>query len=85
MEGVIDAILSGRTSVQQATVEMTASLSPGEAHELLDVFDETQRTLRQGWAGMDHPNPQVEAGRYLISIAFTADQLRVLKTMTLDE
>jgi len=85
VEGLVDAILAGRTSVKQATVDMSASLSPGEAQSLLAVFDGTQRTLRQGWAGMEHPSPQVEAGRYVVSIAFSADQLRALKSMPLDE
>jgi len=81
VEGLIDAILAGRTTVQQATVEMRSALSGGEARALLDVFDGTQRALRQGWNGMEHPDPQTEASNYVIAIAFTHDQLHALRTM----
>ena len=79
--GLIDAILARRTTVNQATVEMASALSGGEARALLDVFDGTQRALRAGWFGMEHPDPQTEASRYVIAIAFTPDQLHVLRTM----
>jgi microcystin-dependent protein len=78
---LIDAILARRTTVDQATREMASALSGGEARALLDVFDGTQRALRTGWFGMEHPDPQTEASRYVIAIAFTRDQLRALRTM----
>jgi|SRR5947209_703712 len=79
--GLTDAILARRTTVQQATVEMASALSGGEARALLEIFDGTQRALRTGWSGMEHPDPQTEASRYVIAIAFTRDQLRALRTM----
>jgi microcystin-dependent protein len=79
--GLIDAILSRRTTVDQAAREMASTLTGGEARALLDVFDETQRALRTGWSGMQHPDPQTEASRYLIATAFTRDQLHALRTM----
>ena len=84
VEGLVDAILAGRTTVNQATVEMRSALSGGEARALLDVFDGTQRALRQGWNGMEHPDPQTEASNYVIAIAFTHDQLHALRTMAQD-
>jgi microcystin-dependent protein len=79
--GLVDAIVARRTTVLQATIEMASALSGGETRALLEVFDGTQRALRTGWSGMDHPDPQTEASRYVIAIAFTRDQLRTLRTM----
>lgn len=81
VDGLIDAILSGRVSHAQATREMASALSGAEARALLDVFDGTQRTFRSGWAGMEHPHPQQEAARYLMAVAFTREQLYRLRTM----
>jgi microcystin-dependent protein len=79
--GLVSAILAGRTTVQQATVEMASALSGSEARALLEIFDGTERALRQGWSGMEHPDPQTEASRYVVEIAFTSDQLHTLRTM----
>jgi microcystin-dependent protein len=79
--GLVNAILAGRTTVDQATAEMASALSGGEARALLEIFDGTQRALREGWSGMQHPDPQTEASRYVVSIAFTRDQLHALRTM----
>ena len=79
--GLVDAILARGTTVHQATAEMASALSGGEARALLEVFDGTQRALRAGWSGMEHPDPQTEASRYVIAIAFTRDQLHALRTM----
>jgi microcystin-dependent protein len=79
--GLVDAILSQRATVDQATTAMASALSGGEARALLEIFDGTQRSLRQGWLGMEHPDPQTEASRYVVEIAFTSDQLHALRTM----
>jgi len=79
--GLVDAILAGRTTVDQATNAMASALSGSEARALLGIFDGTQRALRQGWSGMEHPDPQTEASRYVVEIAFTSDQLHTLRTM----
>jgi hypothetical protein len=81
IEGLIEAILGGRISPYQATVQMTASLSLREARAVLDVSDATQLEFRPGWPGMDHPNPQLEAGRYAVDVAFSREQLRAFRTM----
>ncbi|MDB5069953.1 MAG: phage tail Collar [Candidatus Eremiobacteraeota bacterium] len=84
-EGLVDAILSGRVSHAQATRDMASALSGAEARALLGIFDTTQRTFRSGWAGMDHSDPQQEAARYLMAVAFTREQLYRLRTMPTSE
>jgi len=81
VEGLVEAILGSRVSLTDATRQMASSLSSEEARALLEVFDATQRTFRSGWAGMDHPEPQQEAARYLMAIAFTGEQLYRFRTM----
>jgi microcystin-dependent protein len=85
VDELVDAILTGRISHAQATREMASALSGAEARALLDVFDATQRAFRSGWAGMDHPDPQQEAARYLMAVAFTREQLYRLRTMPISE
>jgi hypothetical protein len=85
VDGLIEAILAGRVSHAQATREMASGLSGAEARALLGVFDATQRTFRSGWAGMDHSDPQQEAARYVMAVAFTREQLYRLRTMPLSD
>jgi Phage Tail Collar Domain len=85
LENLVEGILANRVSVYQATLQMTESLSAEEARAQLDVFDSAQRQVRSGWAGMVHENPQVEAGRYVISAAFTGERLNTLRSMNASE
>lgn len=76
---LVEAIVEGRISTYQAQLEMKASLSLDEARALLDVNDAYERASRPGWAGMDHPEPQLDAARYIIYIVFTPEQLRAME------
>jgi len=80
--GLVESILAGGISVREATLRASASLGADEAQAVLDVADGTQRAL--GSASAPHADPQGEAGRFLVAISFTPDQLRRLRTMQLD-
>ncbi len=82
VEDLVEGILDRRVSHADATRLMASSLSAAEASALLGVFDATQRAFRPAWPGMDHPDPQQEAARYLMAIAFDRDQLYRLRTMS---
>ncbi len=84
VEGLVAGVLAGTVGLYDATRQMTASLGIDESRVVLDVYDATQRTLG-GPPSIGHPDPQLEAGRYLVAIAFTADQLVTLRTMHRDE
>jgi microcystin-dependent protein len=81
VEGLIDAVLGGRTTLYEAGMTMASALSGAEANALLAQHDATERALRSNWAGMDHPNPQVEAGRYVMDVGLSQAQRRALATM----
>ena len=80
--GLVEGILAGGITVYAATQRIAASLGDDEARAVLDVYDATQRAL--GGTAAPHANPRLEAGRYLLGIAFTPDQLRRLRTMQVD-
>lgn len=82
-EGLVESILASGISVYHATRQMSASLSPGESAAVLGVFDATQRAL--GGNVIGHPDPALEAGRYIIEITFTPDQLTRLRAMPGDQ
>ncbi len=81
VEGLIDAVLGGRTTLYDAGMAMASALSGAEANALLAQHDATERALRSNWAGMEHPDPQVEAGRYIMDIGLSQEQRRTLATM----
>ena len=81
-EALVASVLGGGTTVYRASIEMSRALSSGEASALLGVHDRTELALRPGWSGMDHPEAQTEAARYLMSVAFEPDQARRLATMS---
>lgn len=82
IEALVASVLGGRTTVYRASLEMSGALNSGEASALLAVHDRTELALRPGWGGMDHSEPQTEAARYLMSVAFDPDQARRLATMS---
>jgi microcystin-dependent protein len=75
---LVDAMLSGRASLHGAQLQMAATLSLDEARALLDVHDAHQAAFRPRWQGMEHPQPQADAGRFMVDVAFTAEQRRTL-------
>jgi hypothetical protein len=76
---VTDAVAAGRMSLVSAVQAMSRSLNGTEAAALLDVNDRMFAAFRSGWSGAAHPDPQLEAARFLISVAFTPEQLRAVR------
>jgi hypothetical protein len=66
-------------SLVTAVQAMSRSLDGTEAAALLDVNDRMFAAFRSGWSGAAHPDPQLEAARFLISVAFTPEQLRAVR------
>ena len=78
-EALAGMVLAGTTTLYKAGLEMASALSGAEANALLAQHDATERALRSGWAGMEHPDVQLEAGRYLMDIVFTEEQRRTMR------
>jgi microcystin-dependent protein len=74
VEAVVEAIASGRTTTYAAQTQMASALSAQEASALLQVHDAQQRAFSAGWTGMEHPNLQLEASRYVVDITLTPEQ-----------
>jgi Phage Tail Collar Domain len=81
VQSLLGAVLAGRITLYRATVEMASRLSQAEANGLLAQHDAAVRAVRPEWPGMMHPDPQTEAGRYLMDIAFSQEQRRAYATM----
>lgn len=78
--GVTDAVVSGALSINDAIARVSEALSGSEATALLDVNDRMMAEYRPGWNGAAHPNATLEAARFLVSVAFTPDQLSTLRS-----
>ena len=78
-----DAVLSSSASLFDATRRIAASLTPSEASAVLGIFDASERTL--GVSTGSHTDVLVEAGRYVMQMVFSADQLRRLRAMQRDD
>ena len=74
VEAVVEAIASGRTTTYAAQTQIASALSAQEASALLAVHDAQQRAFSAGWTGMEHPNQQPEASRYVVDITLTPEQ-----------
>lgn len=81
VESVVNGMLSGRLALHDAQLQMAAALTVDDSHALLAVHDALQRTFRPGWTGMDHPEPQAEAGRFIVDVAFTREQQHALAAL----
>lgn len=76
---LVAAVVAGTTTLYDATVRMASGLTREESSALLQINDARVRAFRPQWYGMQHENPQAEAGRFAISIGFTAQQLSAFK------
>ncbi len=74
VEALVEAIASGRTTTYAGQTQMASALSAQEAAALLEAHDAQQRAFVAGWTGMEHPNLQVEASRYVVDITLTPEQ-----------
>jgi hypothetical protein len=78
LEAAVQAAVSGRISVDGAVIELTSSLSSGEAAALLEVNAAMIRPFNDRWDGNPRPNLQVDAANFLISVAITREQARAI-------
>jgi hypothetical protein len=76
---VTDAVVANSLSLVDAIGRMKGSLSASEAAALLAVNDRMLAADRPGWSGAAHRDPALEAARFLIAVAFTPEQLRVVR------
>jgi microcystin-dependent protein len=81
VEALVEAIASGRTTTYAAQTQLAGALSAQESTALLQVHDAQRQAFVAGWAGMEHPNPQVEASRFAVDIAFTPEQQQRYATL----
>ena len=81
VQQLVASVVNGKMSLNDATLNIAASLSVDESRTLLQVHDDEVRRFRSGWPGMDHPDPQFEAGRYVMDVALTKDERRAASTM----
>lgn len=76
LASVLERAASGASSLDDAVVRMTPLLSGAECAALLETNDNRLRAFRTQWYGAAHANPQPEAARFLVSVGFSAEQLR---------
>jgi hypothetical protein len=77
LEAAVQDAVAGRTTVYGAVRTMSSSLSGAETTALLRLNDAMTRPFNPS-AGVGSINPQDDAAHFLISVAFTPDQVRVL-------
>ncbi|HEY0393576.1 MAG TPA: phage tail protein [Candidatus Elarobacter sp.] len=80
LDAVVQHALAGRIRVYDAVLTMTSQLSGAEASALLEINDSMTRSFSDQWRGNAHPNPALEAGRFLLSVAITQDQIEAALT-----
>ena len=73
---MLERAANGSGSLNDAVVRMTPLLSGAESAALLEANDNRLRAFRTQWYGAAHANPQLEAARFLVSVGFSAEQLR---------
>lgn len=76
LESMLERAANGSGSLNDAVVRMTPLLSGAESAALLEANDNRLRAFRTQWYGAAHANPQLEAARFLVSVGFSAEQLR---------
>jgi Phage Tail Collar Domain len=74
IESLMDRVALTSISSNDAVVAMMPRLSTGEAGALLETNDGYLRGFRTTWSGNRHENLQLEAARFLVSVAFTPEQ-----------
>jgi microcystin-dependent protein len=79
-EGLVMSVLAGSIEVYDAVRQMSMALSAAESQMVLDACDAAQRALGANAAA--HPNAQDEAGRYVMQLAFTSEQLTLLRRIS---
>lgn len=76
---VTDAVAGGNMTLVDAVRRMQNALGPAESAALLAVNDRMMAAYRPGLAGAPHPDPALEAARFLVAAAFTPEQLTLVR------
>jgi microcystin-dependent protein len=72
----VSDVVAGTLSASDAILRLKAALAPGEASALLEINDAMLRKAQRGWTSMSHEDPELEAARFMLSVAFTPEQTR---------
>jgi hypothetical protein len=78
LESAVQGAVEGRISVYGAVSQMIPALTYGEAAALLRVSDAMIQPFNDRAATSASTNAQIDAAHYLISVAFTPDQVRAI-------
>jgi hypothetical protein len=62
-------------------MQMRDALSGAEADALVRINDAAANAFRSAPVTPDHPQPQLEAAYFVVSIAFTPEQLEALAAL----
>jgi hypothetical protein len=78
LEAVVQGLVDGRITSEDAVLELRSSLANDEANAVLDVNDSMIRRFNDRWEGSDRRNAQVDAANFLLSVSLTRDQERAI-------
>jgi hypothetical protein len=78
LEAVVQGLIDGRITSEDAVLELRSSLTNDEANAVLDVNDSMTRRFNDRWEGSDRRNAQVDAANFLLSVSLTRDQERAI-------
>jgi hypothetical protein len=78
LEAAIENAVAGRVKPYAVVTEMIPALTNQEANALLEISDAMTRAFQDGAAIEPHGNPQLEAARFLTSVAITREQMRTI-------
>ncbi len=78
LEAAIQNAVAGRMQPYGVVTEMIPALTNQEANALLEISDAMTRAFQDGPSIEPHVNPQLEAARFLTSVAITREQMRTI-------
>lgn len=78
LSAAVDAAVNGQMRVYDAVVQMAGSLTDAETSALLATSDATTRALGGASSPEARANARLAAGYFLLSVAFTPDQLQAM-------
>ncbi len=78
LQAAVEAAVAGRATEYAAVVEMAGALTDAEATALIEVNEAMTRSFQSNWTPRAHPEARLEAGYFLLSVAFTPEQKEAL-------
>jgi hypothetical protein len=79
LESAVNAAVAGRIVVYRVVAEMISSLTNAEADALLHVNDAMIQPFNDRASASRTSSPQNDAANFLVSVAFTPEQLRAIR------